>query len=54
MNRKSIKAWELFFDYLSRKWSLEYGSEFIDFYFNLDSNPFWNGWFKSFIGVRVN
>jgi hypothetical protein len=56
MNKKSIKAWEMFFDYLSRKYSLEYGGEWIDWYFPNDEteNSFYNGWFKSHVGIRVN
>lgn len=54
MDKKSIKAWELYFDYLCRKWAREYGAEFVDFYFGADADAFWNGWFKSAIGCKVN
>jgi hypothetical protein len=54
MDRKSIKAWELFFDYMAHKYALEAGIEWIDWYFGSDDDAFWNGWMKSSVGARVN
>lgn len=52
MSIKDFKVWEMYFDYLARKWSSEYALEFVEYYFADDD--FAIGWFKSFLGFRVN
>jgi hypothetical protein len=48
MDHKSLKAWGLFFEWLTNKYSVEYSLEWIDWYFKSDDwRAYWRGYIKA-------
>lgn len=50
MDYKALKAWGLFFEWLSRKHSIEYSIEWIDWYF---SSADWRGFWRGYINAPI-